>query len=140
MIEIKFQNLGKGIVPKYMTPGAVGADLYAAETVTIFSQDIVSIKTDIALEIPEGFEGQVRPRSSLFKKMGLLSPVGTIDQDFRGNIEVVIMNVNQQRLVVIKEGERIAQLVIVPVCKVVFKEDKLSSTDRGAGGFGSTGK
>jgi len=101
----------------------------------------VIIPTGIALEIPEGYEGQVRPRSGLALKKGLtvLNAPGTIDADYRGEVKVILVNLGEEE-VVIERGERIAQLVITPVVRAeLIPVEELSSTERGEGGFGSTG-
>jgi dUTP pyrophosphatase len=95
----------------------------------------------LILEIPAGYEGQVRPRSGLALRHGVtvLNSPGTIDSDYRGEVSVIIINLGNEEFTV-KDGDRIAQLVIAPVCRVSFMEAAgLSKTDRGAGGFGSTG-
>ena len=130
-------------LPAYMTPGAAGADLYAAvvEPVRIAPGERSVIPIGIALEIPEGFEGQVRPRSGLAVRDGLtvLNAPGTIDSDYRGELNVIVVNLGQKETWV-RTGDRIAQLVIAPVVRAElrFVED-LGETDRGAGGFGHTG-
>ena len=99
------------------------------------------VSTGFAIAIPEGFEAQVRPRSGLALKRGLLVPnaPGTIDSDYRGELQVILMNAGTEP-VVIERGDRIAQLVVAPVVRATFEEvEELDSTDRGAGGFGHTG-
>ncbi|MEW6777805.1 MAG: dUTP diphosphatase [Bdellovibrionota bacterium] len=130
--------------PTYQTPGAAGADLCACVEAPIKLEpgQRKLIPTGIALEIPEGYEGQVRPRSGLAVKHGIALPnsPGTIDSDYRGEVQVILINLGNEPYE-IKNGERIAQLVIAPVTRVSFQEaPELSGTSRGAGGFGSTGK
>lgn len=139
MLNIKYKNYGNGITPKYMTAGAVGADLYSPETIELHSKDVVLVDTCISIEIPEGYEGEIRPRSSLLPKRGILGIHGTVDQDYRGTLKVVLMNVSEGTTK-IEAGERIAQLVISPVEKAYFIEEELSETERGDQGFGSTGR
>jgi dUTP pyrophosphatase len=130
-------------LPAYMTPGAAGADLYAAvvEAVRIAPGERSVIPIGIALEIPEGFEGQVRPRSGLAARDGLtvLNAPGTIDSDYRGELNVIVVNLGQKECWV-RTGDRIAQLVIAPVVRAELRwVEDLGETDRGAGGFGHTG-
>ena len=130
-------------LPAYMTPGAAGADLYAAvvEAVRIAPGERSVIPIGIALEIPDGFEGQVRPRSGLAVRDGLtiLNAPGTIDSDYRGELNVIVVNLGQKECWV-RTGDRIAQLVIAPVVRAELRwVEDLGETDRGAGGFGHTG-
>jgi dUTP pyrophosphatase len=137
---IKFRRLTRNaICPIYASEGAAGADLHAVEDTTIGQDGRVSIvRTGLALEIPFGYEGQIRLRSSMGMR-GICIPhgVGTIDSDYRGEILVPLVCLGSQSYVV-ESGERFAQLVIVPVARVYFKEAGLSETVRGVGGFGST--
>ena len=131
-------------LPAYQSPGAAGLDLRADihEAVTFKPGERGLIPTGIAVEIPLGFEGQVRARSGLALKQGLgmANAPGTIDADYRGEIGVIAINFGQQP-VTIKRGDRIAQLVICPVVQPEIIEVKeLAKSDRGSGGFGSTGK
>ena len=128
-------------LPEYQTIGASGIDLCAAEELTLLPQEYRSISTGIAIEILKGFEGQIRPRSGLSVEygIGVLNSPGTIDSDYRGEIKVILFNFGKQE-VKIKTGMRIAQLVIAKTYKVTIREDELSTTKRGKGGFGSTGK
>ena len=130
-------------LPEYASPGSVGVDLRAAvdDTLVVDPGVRVQVPTGLVLEIPQGWEGQVRPRSGLAIRHGLtlLNTPGTIDSDYRGEIKVIVVNLGQQAYA-IERGDRIAQLVFAPVSQVVFDEvDSLGSTDRGGGGFGSTG-
>jgi len=130
-------------VPRYMTQSSSGMDLFAAvvEDVTLEPGERKLIPTGIALSIPEGYEGQVRPRSGLALKDGvtLLNTPGTIDSDYRGEVGVLLINFGQQPFKV-KRGDRIAQLVIAPVYKATLEVvDELQVTPRSGGGFGHTG-
>ncbi len=133
----------KASLPLYKTEHAAGADLVACieNPVVIQPGEVVSIPTGIAIEIPPGYEGQVRPRSGL-GKMGLSIPnaPGTIDADYRGEVMVLLVNLSREPHT-IHPGDRIAQLVIAPVIQAQFTVvDELSLTRRGEGGFGSTGR
>ena len=131
------------ILPSAQTGGSVGMDLsLCGETVTINPGERALLPTGIAVAIPAGFEGQVRPRSGLAIKHGIMLPnsPGTIDSDYRGEICVITANMGNAP-VTFHHGDRIAQLVIAPVATPTIEEtDKLPPTSRGAGGFGSTGK
>lgn len=131
------------ILPRYMTAGAAGMDLCAAieEPVTLTPGERRLVPTGLALAIPPGYEGQVRPRSGLALRQGLtmLNSPGTIDSDYRGEIGVIVINHGQQAAV-LNPGDRVAQLVIAPVARAVLEErDELEETPRGSGGFGHTG-
>jgi len=133
----------RAALPQYESEGASGMDLRAfLETdVTIPPLGRAKIPTGLRIEIPEGYEGQVRPRSGLAIKTGLtvLNSPGTIDCDYRGDVEIILINLGEKD-VTIKDGERIAQLVVAPVCRAVIEEaNALAETKRGTGGFGSTG-
>ena len=128
---------------QYQSEGAAGLDLRAfLETeITIPPLGRVRVPTGLKMEIPEGYEGQVRPRSGLAVNKGLtvLNTPRTIDSDYHGDVEIILVNLGAED-VVVKDGERIAQLVIAPVCCAVFTEaGALSPTERESGGFGSTG-
>ncbi|MFH1943760.1 MAG: dUTP diphosphatase [bacterium] len=130
-------------LPEYQTPGSAGLDLVAAVegAVTIQSGDFEFISTGIRVSIPEGFEGQVRPRSGLALKhgIGVLNSPGTIDSDYRGVVGVILFNLGKKPFIV-KRGNRIAQLVISKIERVKFVElQQLDVSDRKEGGFGSTG-
>ena len=130
-------------LPKYQTALSAGMDLLAdlSETVTLGSLERRLIPTGLSLELPPGFEGQIRPRSGLALKQGLtcLNSPGTIDADYRGEVGVLLINLSKDP-VVLKRGDRIAQLVIAPAVQATLVEvEALSQTGRGEGGFGSTG-
>lgn len=131
-------------VPQYQSKGASGFDLHAdlpEGPVTIGAGQYVMIPTGLAVAVPSGFELQVRPRSGLAAKHALtvLNTPGTVDSDYRGEMKIILANLGSEPFVV-NHGERIAQGVIAPVVRASFMlVDALDDTDRGAGGFGSTG-
>lgn len=130
-------------VPSYETSGAAGADVRAFlnEPVVIPVGKRAMIPTGLFFAIPEGFEIQVRPRSGLAAKNGVtvLNTPGTIDSDYRGEVKIILINLGDADFTV-NNGDRIAQLIVAPVTQGIFvKTDKLDETERGAGGFGSTG-
>lgn len=135
-------------LPTYATDGSAGMDLYAAHDASVYALRPCSIDTGVVLEIPAGYEGQVRPRSGMARKQGLATYLGTCDSDYRGSIGVTLLwSVDVTAYpapIKIKAGDRIAQLVIMPVPRVELVEaesvEQLSSTSRGASGFGSSGK
>ena len=129
------------VLPSYAHPGDAGMDLCACEGVVIASGAFAVVKTGIALELPAGTEGQVRPRSGLAAKHGVtvLNAPGTIDEGYRGEIGVILINHGKDTFHV-EPGMRIAQLVIAPTHRATLRETAaLTDTSRGAGGFGSTG-
>ncbi len=131
------------VLLKYMTPLAAGMDLCAAleESIILEPGQRGLVPTGLAMAIPPGFEGQVRPRSGLALKKGiaLVNSPGTIDADYRGEVGVIVIN-HGQEAVTIAEGDRIAQLVIAPVCRAdLAVVEELDSTRRNEGGFGHTG-
>jgi len=142
--QVSFRRLSaKAHVPAYQSDGAAGLDLHAAidAPMTLEPGAIAIVPTGLALAIPVGFEGQVRPRSGLATKHGITVPnaPGTIDSDYRGELKVALINLGLAPFVV-EHGMRIAQLVIAPVSRATLVEcDDLGDTARGAGGFGSTG-
>ena len=130
-------------LPRYATAHSAGMDLQAAlETdVVITPGGRLLIPTGLAIALPEGYEAQIRPRSGLALKQGLtvLNSPGTIDADYRGEIQVILANLGTEP-VTLTRGMRIAQMIVAPYSRVVWSEaDSLSTTERGAGGFGSTG-
>ena len=134
----------KAIIPTYGTEFSAGADLYnlSEEPVAIEPHSTVLIHTGIAVEIPVGYCGLIFARSGLASKRGLApaNKVGVIDADYRGEVMVALHN-HTDMLAAVEPGERVAQLAIVPFLKAEFNlADELSDTDRGQGGFGSTGK
>ena len=134
----------KAVIPTYGSQEAAGADLYACldESVVIPAGKTVFVTTGLALEVPKGCAGLIYARSSMGAKRGLApsNKVGVIDSDYRGEIRVVLLNHSKQ-VQSIEPGERVAQLIITPVLTPAYEEcEDLTDTDRGAGGFGSTGK
>ena len=144
MTKILIKRLSKEIsLPKYETAGSSGMDLAAniAGNISIDPGKTAIIPTGLALSVPEGFEVQIRPRSGLAakKKISVLNTPGTIDSDYRGEIKVILINQGQETFKV-EKGLRIAQMVVCPVVQAQIKEvEDLSETERGKGGFGSTG-
>ena len=144
MTKILIKKLSKtAIIPKYETQGASGVDISANinEDLTLATNESTLVPTGIAVSIPQGFEIQIRPRSGLAAKKGIsvLNTPGTIDADYRGEIKVILINHGNEPFV-IRNGDRIAQMVVCPIVQAKFEEvDELSDTERGSGGFGSTG-
>ena len=126
--------------PRYMTAGSSGADVFAYEDTSIKSHEAVLIRTGVRIEIENGYECQIRPRSgSSFKnKILILNTPGTIDSDYRGEIKIIMYNLNDEKFTV-KKGDRIAQMVFAETLKAEFKTENLEDTPRGEGGFGHTG-
>ena len=145
LVRVRRLPHGKGLeLPGYASDGAAGADIRAAvtEPLVVESRRRVAVATGLVIEIPDGYEAQVRPRSGLAYKHGLtvVNAPGTIDSDYRGELKVLLVNLGSEP-VTVERGDRVAQLVIAPVTRAEFaEEDDLSSTDRGEGGFGSTGR
>lgn len=142
-MQIKIKKLIKeAVIPTQGSEYAAGYDLYSCIDADILSNETVAISTGLAIEIPEGYFGAVFARSGLASKEGLrpANCVGVVDSDYRGEIKVMIHNDSKSDRQ-IKKNERIAQLVILPYLKIEFEEcEKLSDTQRGEGGFGSSGK
>ena len=141
VIEIKFQKLHPDAqVPSYAHTGDAGADVYAVAEVTLQPQDRAAIPTGLAVDIPIGYEIQVRPKSGLALKhgIGILNSPGTIDAGYRGEIQVIVINFGKEAYTFAK-GQKIAQLVLKPVIQAKYIEGELGTSDRGVGGFGSTG-
>lgn len=145
-VKIRIKRLRKNqsvLLPQYMTEGSSGMDLFASleEEVTLDPGDRRMISTGISVAIPEGFEGQVRPRSGLAIRngIGLVNGPGTIDADYRGEIGVLLINFGRDAIM-IRDGDRIAQMIISRVFRAVWEEvDDLPPTVRQEGGFGHTG-
>jgi dUTP diphosphatase len=128
-------------LPRYETPGSAGMDLRADEPFTLAPGERRLVPTGLALEIPAGFEGQVRPRSGLAVRHGvaLVNAPGTVDSDYRGEVKIVLVNLGQEA-VSFARGDRIAQLVVAPVVQATVElVEDLAGSHRGSGGFGSTG-
>lgn len=145
MLEIKVKKLDDKIekLPRYETEGSAGFDLRARidEDVVVKAGEVKLIKTGLAFELPEGYEGQIRSRSGLALKNNLfvLNSPGTLDSDYRGEICIILANFGKNDFIV-SDGMRLAQMVISKYEKVEIKEvSELSNTERGTGGFGSTG-
>jgi dUTP pyrophosphatase len=133
---------GEGLaLPLYATDGAAGMDVVSAEAVTLAPGARHAVATGLAMAIPPGYEIQVRPRSGLALKHGITVPntPGTIDSDYRGELKVILINHGSEPFPIAR-GDRVAQLVLAPVTQATWREvAELDQTDRGAGGFGSTG-
>ena len=130
-------------LPSYATPQSAGMDLLSAEDgdVNLAPGERAMIATGLAMQLPAGFEAQVRPRSGLAAKQGVtvLNTPGTIDADYRGEVKVILINLGDKP-VTLSRGDRIAQMIIAPVTQGDWREvDTLEESERGAGGFGSTG-
>ena len=141
-MKIKIINKSKHALPKYQTALSAGMDLYAniEESVILKPLERKLISTGLLIELPQGFEAQIRPRSGLAIKNGItvLNTPGTIDADYRGEIGVILVNLSAE-LFTINDGDRIAQMIIAKHETAVWEEvTELDKTDRGAGGFGST--
>jgi len=140
---LKIKKLNKNaLIPAYQTKEAAGFDLHSIEDTVINPGERKLIGTGLAFEIEFGYEVQIRPRSGLAYKHGItvLNTPGTIDSDYRGEIKVLLINHSDEPFE-IKEGERIAQAVIAPVVQAeILEVEELGETERGSGGFGSTGK
>ena len=145
MIEVKIINQSGNPLPEYATDGSAGMDLRAwlpDQNVTLGPLERKLIPTGIRLEIPRGYECQIRPRSGMAAKHGItvLNSPGTIDSDYRGEIGVILVNLSGQPFT-IENGQRICQMVFAKVEEAALKTcDSLQSSERGAGGFGHTGK
>ena len=141
-VELKRLDHGEGLpLPRYATDGAAGMDVVSAEDVVLEPGKRHAVATGLSMAIPHGYEIQVRPRSGLALKHGVSVPntPGTIDSDYRGELKVIMINHGDEPFVIAR-GERIAQLVLAPVTLAEWQEvDTLSETERGEGGFGSTG-
>jgi dUTP pyrophosphatase len=143
-IQINIINQSKHPLPSYATPGAAGLDLRASLETPIHLQPLerTLVPTGLYMEIPMGFEGQVRPRSGLAIKQGItcLNTPGTIDSDYRGELKVILINLSNS-VQTISDGDRIAQIVFCSVTQAHWNEvNQLADTSRGAGGFGHSGK
>lgn len=142
-MNVQIINKSKHATPNYETEGAAGMDLRANidASITLKPLKRAIVKTGLFIALPIGFEAQVRPRSGLAAKKGItvLNSPGTVDADYRGEIGVILVNLSNEDFI-INDGERIAQLVIAKHERVLWKEvDVLNETERGSGGFGSTG-
>lgn len=142
-IKVKRLESATGLpLPSYQTAHAAGMDLVASEAAVLKPGERALVSTGLVLEIPEGYEAQIRPRSGLALKYGvtLVNSPGTIDADYRGEIRVLLINHGAEPFA-IERGERIAQIVFAPVTRIEWNEtDEVAGTGRGGGGFGSTGR
>jgi len=142
-MKVKIKKLiENAIIPQYQTAKSAGFDLHSIEDYTIQPNERVLIKTGISMAIDDGYELQIRPRSGIAYKHGItvLNSPGTVDSDYRGEIMILLINHSNDEFI-IQVGERIAQGVINQIVQASFDEvDELNDTDRGSGGFGSTGK
>jgi dUTP pyrophosphatase len=143
-MKVKIVNKSGNVLPEYQTSGAAGMDLRAeiAEPITLSSLQRAVVKTGLFIELPAGYEAQIRPRSGFAAKQGVtvLNSPGTIDADYRGEIGVILVNLSKDP-VTISKGDRIAQMVIARHERAEWEEvSALTDSQRGSGGFGSTGK
>lgn len=144
-LQMRFKRLPnfRGELPAYATAGASGMDVRACidDAVTLAPGQRAAVPTGLSVEIPRGYEIQVRPRSGLAitKGLSMVNTPGTIDADYRGEIKVIVINLGQEPIT-IQDQDRIAQMVVCPVLRAVIEDvTELTETDRGEGGFGSTG-
>ena len=144
MTKILIKKLSSSVsIPKYETLGSSGMDIAAhiENNIIIDPGEKALVTTGFSIAIPRGYEVQIRPRSGLAAKKNItvLNTPGTIDADYRGEIKVILINLGKEKFI-IENGERVAQMVVCPVVRANFEEvKKLSNTERGSGGFGSTG-
>ena len=143
-MKVKIVNTSGFALPEYQTPQAAGLDIRAniTEGITLNPLERALIPTGIFVELPEGYEMQIRPRSGLAAKHGItvLNTPGTIDADYRGEIKVILVNLSNEPFT-IEPGERVAQMIVARYEQIQWEAvEKLGTTERGAGGFGSTGK
>ena len=141
-MKVKVINKSENKLPAYQTLGSAGMDVFSNEDYVLKPERRTIISTGLFVEIPQGYEIQVRPRSGMAAKYGVtvLNAPGTIDSDYRGEIGVILYNSGQSNFE-INKGDRIAQLILAPVVQLEWEEVKeISDTDRGEGGFGSTNK
>lgn len=139
-MKLKIKKLhNDAVMPSYQTDGSAGFDLSALEEVLIYAGQTLIVKTGLSFEIPKGYEMQIRPRSGVTVKTKLRVALGTIDSDYRGEVGIIVDNIGDD-LKRIGKGERIAQAVISPIIQSTFEQvNELDDTERGTGGFGSTG-
>ena len=143
-MKVKFVNSSAFALPEYQTPLSAGLDIRAniSQSITLSPLERAMVPTGLYVELPEGYEMQIRPRSGLAAKHGItvLNSPGTIDADYRGEIKVILVNLSNTPFT-IEPGERIAQMIVARYEQVEWQAvESLSETERGAGGFGSTGK
>ncbi len=144
MPNLLVRRLDPGLpLPRYANPGDAGLDLYAAEDLTLAPGERAVVGSGIAIAVPEGFVGLTTPRSGSAARHGLsiVNTPGVIDSGYRGEVKLILINLDRTDAVEVKRGDRIAQLVIVPVSSVeIVEADELPSSERGEGGLGSTGR
>jgi dUTP pyrophosphatase len=142
-VEVLLTRIDPGVpVPSYATPGDAGADLVTTADAVIDPGERMTVGTGVAIALPEGYAAFVHPRSGLAARVGLsvVNTPGTIDSGYRGEIRICLINHDQRDPIVLRRGDRIAQLVVQRVEHAVFREvDELDETRRGTGGYGSTG-
>ena len=144
MTKIQIKKLSPAVsIPKYETPGSSGMDVaaYIKNNIIIYPGEKAIVSTGFSISVPIGYEVQIRPRSGLAAKKNItvLNTPGTIDADYRGEIKIILINLGKEKFI-IENGDRIAQMVVCPVVQADLEEVKeLSNTERGSGGFGSTG-
>jgi dUTP pyrophosphatase len=143
-VQIKIVNKSSNALPEYATAGSSGMDIRAdlTEPLTVNSLERVLVPTGLYVELPQGFEAQIRPRSGLAIKHGItcLNTPGTIDADYRGEIKIILINLSKEQHV-IEPGDRIAQMIIQKTERAFLVQvDELNETERSTGGFGHTGK
>ena len=141
MIKIKIQKISNdAIIPRYAHDTDTGMDIYSTEEIVILPNHRCLVPTGIKVEIPKGYEIQIRPKSGLAIKHGItiLNTPGTIDSGYRGEIKVIVIN-HSSKHYKIEKGQKIAQIILNKIEKIKFTETKLGKTKRGEGGFGSTG-
>lgn len=141
VLKIDLELVDGGVAPEYQTSGAAGMDLRCIEAFELKPMERKAVRTGLKIALPVGYEAQVRPRSGLALKHGIsmVNSPGTIDSDYRGEIHVILINLGQD-IVRFENGDRVAQLVVAPVTKAEWNlVTSLDQTDRGIGGFGSTG-
>lgn len=141
VLKIDLELVDGGVAPEYQTSGAAGMDLRCIEAFELKPMERKAVRTGLKIALPVGYEAQVRPRSGLALKHGIsmVNSPGTIDSDYRGEIHVILINLGQD-IVRFENGDRVAQLVVAPVTKAEWNlVTTLDQTDRGIGGFGSTG-
>ena len=141
-IAVKIKQMhGNAIIPKYQTSGSAGMDLHAVEDMEVWVGEAKVVPTGIGISVPPGYEAQIRPRSGLAanRQVTVLNSPGTIDSDYTGELKVILIN-HGDEIFKIKRGDRIAQIVFVPVSRAHFEVvGELENTSRGDGGLGSTG-
>lgn len=132
---------GGGKLPVRSNPTDAGADLFSAESLMIHPGERATVSTDISLEIPEGFYGRVAPRSGLASKHGVDVLAGVVDSSYRGEVKVVLLNTDKRNTFFVEKGDRIAQIILEAHFNLpIVQTDSLTVSERGSGGFGSTGR